>query len=1484
MASPMEDQSDEDFFDKLVSDEYGITGSDYPNGTLAGSSSSFAEVVDADETDLPDKAFSKLSLREMESNGGSHEALGDCVGMAPDVPVKDVLVAEESVCLKTSDSSALGAFEEPTSLVSPQLGFEANGGLDPNDVKPGKGSNGNHTSVKEVQWSSFYAEPHQSDPSGLSSYSDFFSELGSMSSDPVGGSIDGISQKNYPSKVNPILDKKHCQGTSFRTSGYQDNSGPFGENPSSSINENELGPFISSSALKQEGSKPELDHWSSSNIGEVQSDDVNNNSNANAGQDLYSSQCWESHYPGWKYDQTTGEWHQIDGYDLKASNSDGTRATNQDSVSNQDSANGSEVSYLQQGSNSIVGIVNEEMGITGNVSSCNNFSHSGSEYQQNMVFDPQYPGWYYDLLAQEWRQLESYSQETQTNTISADHVSIHQQTQGEIGLGSSSNATEILGNSEQCHVQNGSMISYSHGKDQVHASILPQNTWYPEQISNNGTLNSLSQDRFGSEQFLGQQDSYNSTNKTEKQFGFGTVETVPSYGSSNYNYNISHTGAMLQSFVSAEKSYQFSNMVVGQNQQKYFSGDYYGEWKAGMDFSQSPIQTGNSIYEASSYGSIGGRISSGRPPHALVTFGFGGKLVIMKSPSSSFGSQDPVGGSISIHDLLDVVLDKTDVANGGNGACDYFNALCQQSFPGPLVGGSVANKDLYKWIDERIANCETSSTYFRKGELLRMLVSLLKICCQYYGKLRSPFGTDSESQEVDGPESAVTKLFASAKKYDPSSQCLLSLPSEGKIRATATEVQNLLVAGRRKEALQLAQEGQLWGPALVLAAQLGEKFYVDTVKQMAHRQFISGSPLRTLCLLIAGQQYDVFSSESEVISSHPSLGTTTQHPAKAPLNGMLDDWEENVAVITANRTKDDELVLIHLGDCLWKDRDEVTAAHTCYLVAEKNIEPFSDSARLCLIGADHFRCPRTYTSPEAIQRTEVYEYAKVLGNSQFILLPFQPYKLIYAHMLAEVGKVSDSLRYCQALTKVLKNSRRAPEVESWKSMLSSLEERVRIHQQGGYSSSIAPAKLVGKFFTTIDSTINRIIGAPPSPMPSTASNVQSSDPDSHLGFPKAGNDSLRMANATLMPSASMDPISEWTGGNHGNNGFTRHSRSISEPDFGRTPIQGTSGSKDAYSPTDTQRKTSASGGPTRLGRFGSNILQKAVGLVSRNRQAKLGEKNKFYYDEKLKRWVEEGAETPVEEAVLAPPPMTASFQNGFSDYNPNNVIKSQISPNGGHEIRSPTPTEHSSGIPPIPPTNQFSSRGRMGVRSRYVDTFNKGGGPQSNLFQSPSLPSAKPVSKAKFFVPTPSNPSESIPDNVTESTSMMNREDPFMSNALTSPSPPSSSSSSSSSSLQASSLQRHGSMDNVASMGNKGTVGNVPRTSRSRAASWSGGFANMLGGEMELMDQKPVSVAMIGMSPPSSSTPTSSLMGGIGTAYMPVNGGNLGDDLQEVEL
>jgi hypothetical protein len=198
---------------------------------------------------------------------------------------------------------------------------------------------------------------------------------------------------------------------------------------------------------------------------------------------------------------------------------------------------------------------------------------------------------------------------------------------------------------------------------------------------------------------------------------------------------------------------------------------------------------------------------------------------------------------------------------------------------------------------------------FSRGKLLKMLLSLLRISCQYYGKLRSPFGSDASQKETDTPEAAVAKLFAFAKKdgiqngYAPISQCLQHLPPESQMQVTASEVQNLLASGRKMEALQCAQEGHLWGPALVIAAQLGDQFYVDTVKQMALRQLIPGSPLRTLCLLVAGQPAEVCPTGSS--------------------SSMLDNWEENLGIITANRTTDDDLVIIHLGDSMWKERGEV---------------------------------------------------------------------------------------------------------------------------------------------------------------------------------------------------------------------------------------------------------------------------------------------------------------------------------------------------------------------------------------------------------------------------------------------------------------------------------------------------------------------------------------------------------------------------------
>ncbi|KAL2348157.1 hypothetical protein Fmac_002157 [Flemingia macrophylla] len=1422
----MEDQTDEDFFDKLVED-------DIEPVVKSGHDHDHDEGNDSDEA----KAFANLGISDVDAAAFENSDAGES-----GVEVKGELGAVES---------DVGVEQEGNSLPSASsVGFDSK--VDPIDDGTVVGSEFTSTSagirsdkvgsseIKMVGWNSFHADLDGGN--GFGSYSDFFSELGDQSGDFPGNTNDNLS--------NDVKPGNEVQNDGSNASGnyvqYQEGHG-FDA------------PLESHTNRQGDGLNTSVNHVQ---YQEGQAYVVSSEEQAN-GQDLSSSQYWEELYPGWKYDYNTGQWYQVDGYGV-------TATTQQSSEANAavdwtaPSDGKTEISYMQQTAQSFAGTL-AETGTTENVYSWNQVSQENNGYPEHMVFDPQYPGWYYDTIAKEWRSLETYN--------STNQPSVHLVENGHTSTDTFSPNDNSLYN-EYSQVDNyGPPGVDGQAVDGSWGGLYSANHQQGFDMYTAGT----STKRGDNITFAGNQQvnhSYASSVSVNKDLqNTSTTFSSVAYNKVNHDHGLANGTFEPQSFgPSGDTVQQFNYSTTKFSEQNFFPNDFTENQKP-FSYSPQTIQGGHQY----SHAPHAGRSSAGRPSHALVTFGFGGKLIIMKDPSllsSSYGSQDSVQGSVSVLNLIEVVTGSMDSTSIGNGTSEYFRALSQQSFPGPLVGGSVGSKELYKWLDERIAHCESPDMDYKKGVRLRLLLSLLKIACQHYGKLRSPFGTDTILKENDTPESAVAKLFASAKmsgtefsQYGIPSRCLQNLPSEEQMKAMALEVQNLLVSGKKKEALQCAQEGQLWGPALVLASQLGDQFYVDTVKQMALRQLVAGSPLRTLCLLIAGQPAEVFSTETS-FSGHPSASNLAQQSSQVGFNGMLDDWEENLAVITANRTKGDELVIIHLGDCLWKERSEITAAHICYLVAEANFELYSDSARICLIGADHWKCPRTYASPEAIQRTELYEYSKVVGNSQFTLHPFQPYKLIYAYMLAEVGKVSESLKYCQALLKSLKTGR-ATEVETWKQLALSLEERIRTHQQGGYAANLAPAKLVGKLLNFFDSTAHRVVGGLPPPAPSSSQGVvHGSEQHYQQMAPRVSSSQSTMAMSSLVPSASMEPISEWTADN---SRMLKPNRSVSEPDIGRTGRQETT-------PPHSQGKAQTSGATSRFSRFGfgSQLLQKTVGLVLKprsGRQAKLGDKNKFYYDEKLKTWVEEGAELPAEEAALPPPPTTAAFQNGSTEYNLRSALKTESSPpiEGSNITSSP---ELSPGMPPMPPSaNQFSARGRMGVRSRYVDTFNKGGGTSANLFQSPSVASVKPAlaANAKFFIPTPvPSSNEQSMEAIAESNQedSATNEDPSTSatNEWSYQSPNHESSTP---------IPRFPSMGNISKQ--KTTEGsNSDFAHTRRAASWSGGLNDSFT-PPKMGDIMPLVGGASGM-PPSRFMPNESLM------HAPVRSSSFGEDLQEVEL
>lgn len=100
--------------------------------------------------------------------------------------------------------------------------------------------------------------------------------------------------------------------------------------------------------------------------------------------------------------------------------------------------------------------------------------------------------------------------------------------------------------------------------------------------------------------------------------------------------------------------------------------------------------------------------------------------------------------------------------------------------------------------------------------------------------------------------------------------------------------------------------------------------------------------------------------------------------------------------------------------------------------------------------------------------------------------------------------------------------------------------------QGGYGPNMAPAKLVGKLFTSIDRSIHRMMGSPTSLLPA----MPQSSANGKESYMLSSSQST-LAMSSLVPSSSVEGISEWTGDYKKN----MHARSISEPDFGRNQKQ-----------------------------------------------------------------------------------------------------------------------------------------------------------------------------------------------------------------------------------------------------------------------------------------------------------------------------------------
>lgn len=85
-------------------------------------------------------------------------------------------------------------------------------------------------------------------------------------------------------------------------------------------------------------------------------------------------------------------------------------------------------------------------------------------------------------------------------------------------------------------------------------------------------------------------------------------------------------------------------------------------------------------------------------------------------------------------------------------------------------------------------------------------------------------------------------------------------------------------------------------------------------------------------------------------------------------------------------------------------------------MAQVNFGTYSKkTSKIVLIGSSHSLPLNEFATNEAIQCTEIFEYAQLLGNSMYSMPSFQPYKLLYACRLADYGLTQEAFHYCEVI-------------------------------------------------------------------------------------------------------------------------------------------------------------------------------------------------------------------------------------------------------------------------------------------------------------------------------------------------------------------------------------------------------------------------------------------------------------------------------------
>uniref|UniRef100_A0A3Q0SEJ3 Protein transport protein sec16 n=1 Tax=Amphilophus citrinellus TaxID=61819 RepID=A0A3Q0SEJ3_AMPCI len=315
-------------------------------------------------------------------------------------------------------------------------------------------------------------------------------------------------------------------------------------------------------------------------------------------------------------------------------------------------------------------------------------------------------------------------------------------------------------------------------------------------------------------------------------------------------------------------------------------------------------------------------------PHVVVSFGPAGQLIRV---ATGLSTQENVS-HLEIHSL-EVILSETQEQQE------------MRNFPGPLTREDLHKVDAIEFAHQMAGACMRDNKLQDKS-CAALLWNILILLCRQNGQI---VGSDisellMQGSHSDGscPSDTPTLIDFNEDTTAEAPPCkgddLLtgnwsSFSSESSEKALQTYTQ-LLLAGRKKEALESAMTSGLWGHALFLASKMDNRSYTTVLNRFTG-QLRPSDPLQTLFQLLSGRI--------------PAVATCCG-------NEKWGDWRPHLAVMLSNETGDPAIqqkAIVTMGDTL-ASRGLVHAAHVCYLTASVPFGAFTQKAeRLVLLGSSH---------------------------------------------------------------------------------------------------------------------------------------------------------------------------------------------------------------------------------------------------------------------------------------------------------------------------------------------------------------------------------------------------------------------------------------------------------------------------------------------------------------------------------------------------